>query len=1300
MVLYFRQLTKVSRSFLCNEPCYGSGSITPLYNLRRRAHTLAAILGHATLSPRDSLLHTNLNQTTSMKKLKLLFLLFFMVSSIGYSQVDFRKESIYFLITTRFFDGDPANNRPTEWSSYGPNSPAITDPNDVTWRGDFKGLIQKLDYIKDLGFTAIWITPIVQNRGPLDYHGYHAWDFTKVDPRLESPGATFQDLINEVHARGMKIVLDIVTNHSGRFGIKGKAELKYNTDPTAAWYAPDNANWQYDGLTPNPQDGKIWSRANLAKLPAPYNSNLAAFNWPCTESFVNTSDPNWFHHSGNGFVQGWDDTENSYNRAIAGDCPDLNTGSQAVRDYLVAAYVKFINMGVDAFRWDTMKHMDKQDALYFLDKFKEANPNLFVFAEVAQKRHELHNVTELNPHWYTWRGGVNNSANSGMSVIDFYAQATFHNVFQDGGAFSNVKDAARYDHLYSDTSSLVTWLDNHDFGPNNDWNQRYGGSPENLAACMNFMFTWRGIPSVYYGTEVQFKKGAYTDIHDASGISQSIDLTGRAYYGDQFASAANHKIYQHIKKLNAIRKAVPALQNGSWYWAGGDNGNGVGYVRKSGSSEVAVGLAKDGQVTFSFTGLTNGTYRDAVTGKAVSVNNGNLSFTVPPASAGIYVLNGPGMIGGNGVGYFEAGQDAGAPIVTIDKPEGNYPSAIQVTLSASGNSTPIKIYYTTNGSTPTSASTLYTGAITVSSNTTIKAVAIDAQNRSSSVATAVYTIGVQPGLTVYFKKPDSWGSAVKIYYWNVSPANAVSVVAWPGATMTYNSTTQWYAYTLANTVSANMIFNDGTNQTADLTRNTTGWYKDGQWYSSNPEIVNNAPVLSVTPAGPQTFVTSIAVNMSATDDSGVTPTIYYTIDGSTPSTSSTSAVGNASLTFSASTTLKVMAVDGTGLASAVQTHSYTKYVNAAPVVTVSPAGPQTFASSITAALSGTDDSGVTPTLYYTVDGSTPSTSSTSTTGTSLTFTATTTLKVMAVDGAGLASAVQTHVYTKSTNQIIIYFKKPTAWATPVKIHYWNVLPAGTISNTTWPGVDMTSDGGDWYKFTFPVGATTVNMVISSNGSTTNKTPDLSRTATGWYDNGTWYNSDPRLITGLKIHLKTTWATPKIYFWNVTPAGATTTWPGVSMTAEGNGWYVYTIPNATCANIIFSNNGSSQTADLSRCNEGWYDNGVWYNALPGARSGSNSESTQYAEAGEPLEVLHYPNPASDKVTIRFALREAAAVNIKLYNDRGQGINTLLNEYMEAGEHEVEVNTTSITSGLYLYRVEAGKQVRSLKMIIKH
>lgn len=579
------------------------------------------------------------------------------------AQVDFREETIYFLITTRFFDGDPSNNVPNEWSSYNPDpniNPSITDPQDVTWRGDFKGLIQKLDYIKDLGFTAIWITPIVQNRSPLDYHGYHAWDFTKVDPRLESPGATFQDLINEVHARGMKIVLDIVTNHSGRFGIKGHAEIRYNTDPNQPWGkdrngAPlqDNPDWEYDGLTPNPDDGKIWSRANIAKLPAPWNQNPAAYNWPNSVSYIDNTDPAWFHHSGNGFAQGYDDTENLYNRALHEDTPDLNTGSAAVREYLLNAYRTFIEMGVDGFRWDTIKHMSREDVLWFLDAFKAINPDLFIFGEVAQKRHELHNVEEINPHWYTWRGAVGNSQPSGMSVLDFYAMATFHMFDKGEGSYSNVMAAARYDHLYSNTSHLVTFLDNHDFGPNNDWNRRYGGSPENLAAALNFMWTWRGIPSLYYGTEMQFMRGAFADIQHG-GHQNTLDITGRAYYGKVIDQAPNHVMYKHIRKLNAIRRAVPALQKGTWRWGGNGGGNGVGIVRELGDSYAVVGLAKDGAVDFNFSNIRNGTYRDAVTGHEITVANGSMTFRVAPSSAGIYVLNGPGRIGDLGAGYFQS----------------------------------------------------------------------------------------------------------------------------------------------------------------------------------------------------------------------------------------------------------------------------------------------------------------------------------------------------------------------------------------------------------------------------------------------------------------------------------------------------------------------------------------------------------------------------------------------------------------------------------------------------------------------
>ena len=123
------------------------------------------------------------------------------------SRDDFRDESIYFVMTTRFYDGDSENNVQC-WDGI-----QYDDPDDPEWRGDFKGLAEKLDYIKALGFTAIWITPVVENCSGYDYHGYHALNFSKVDPRYESSDFTYQDFINAAHAKGLKVIQDVVFNH-------------------------------------------------------------------------------------------------------------------------------------------------------------------------------------------------------------------------------------------------------------------------------------------------------------------------------------------------------------------------------------------------------------------------------------------------------------------------------------------------------------------------------------------------------------------------------------------------------------------------------------------------------------------------------------------------------------------------------------------------------------------------------------------------------------------------------------------------------------------------------------------------------------------------------------------------------------------------------------------------------------------------------------------------------------------------------------------------------------------------------
>ncbi|NQZ65138.1 starch-binding protein, partial [Crocosphaera sp.] len=182
---------------------------------------------------------------------------------------DFREETIYFLLTTRFYDGDPSNNFFCRDRIKFNNRGEAEDPH---WRGDFKGLIQKLDYIKDLGFTAIWITPPVENRSGLDYHGYHAYDWTQIDARLESPDATYQDLINEAHARGLKIIQDVVVNHSCQYGIRGKVWIDHLP---VKYYVPH-------GL----QQGRIKY--------GPYKGNLGNYQSEFREDNDNPVAPDWF----------------------------------------------------------------------------------------------------------------------------------------------------------------------------------------------------------------------------------------------------------------------------------------------------------------------------------------------------------------------------------------------------------------------------------------------------------------------------------------------------------------------------------------------------------------------------------------------------------------------------------------------------------------------------------------------------------------------------------------------------------------------------------------------------------------------------------------------------------------------------------------------------------------------------------------------------------------------------------------------------------------------------------------------
>ncbi|WP_133510996.1 alpha-amylase family glycosyl hydrolase [Candidatus Thiosymbion oneisti] len=596
---------------------------------------------------------------------------------------DFRAETIYFLITTRFYDGDPSNNYfCRDRIRFNLQTGEAEDPH---WRGDFRGLIQRLDYLRDLGFTAIWITPPVENRSGLDYHGYHAYDWTRIDPRLESPDATYQDLINEAHARGIKIIQDVVINHSSQYGIRGQVWIDHLP---IKYYVPQGS--QQGRIDNGPYQGNLGDYTHPARAD---NDNPVAPAWfrerqerdpqgtePLTDPLTGARvpnpgynpnrffgidatrlDPTWYHQEG--FVMGgdWESQWPLQSRHMAGDCIDLNTENQVVKDYLIGAINRYLDMGVDALRIDTVKHIERGNLLEYVNAWKAHKPGLFVFGENLVKGTgwgdlfgDDNGPSTIRPWWYTRLGGdprnPNSGGDSGFSVLDFGLFSTFRdNVSR--GHYGGIGGILANDWVYGDATQLVTFLQNHDVGPDNDFRFRFQGDDWMAAAAYNLLWTIRGIPCLYQGEEIAFMRAAPQDI---ISNNDTLETTGRAYFGDQLTDerlpeTQSHSLYRHIRRLNQIRRAIPALQKAPMSRVG-EWGSGMSFVRdhNNGESYCVVGLAVGSDQNISVGNVRNGTYRDAVTGNELRIGGGTISFQVRANSAGIYVLNGPGRIGEEG----------------------------------------------------------------------------------------------------------------------------------------------------------------------------------------------------------------------------------------------------------------------------------------------------------------------------------------------------------------------------------------------------------------------------------------------------------------------------------------------------------------------------------------------------------------------------------------------------------------------------------------------------------------------------
>ena len=651
--------------------------------------------------------------------------------------VDMREETIYFVMTTRFYDGDTGNDVHC-WD----DGTAGNGDDDPAWRGDFKGLGEKLDYIKALGFSAIWVTPVVTNASGYDYHGYHAMDLSTVDARYESSDYTYEDLIHDAHQKGMKIIQDVVLQHTGNFGesyfcdlftkdtTKDLGNLQESLIPTQ--YLLDTYGLkspeEYWAQKPGVQ---YQQRLNLMKNVTYSGDNGNSTGpQPAEQDFSmnkisqsDTYNPNNYYHTGYFQSPNYDDWTTKFSQ-IAGDCVDLNTENPAVAEYVVDSYSKYMDMGVDGFRVDTVRHIPRLSLnIMFNDQLMDAakaagKPNFYMFGEIctrytsvwyrghAEESTPYYTWKESNSkwadswHWGTSATDINDNMNlvlqhyleednyngdmdstqpksdnafldgltyhgsdrsmaSGMDAIDFQ----MHRMF--GSAKNAYNFAVNNDQYYNDATYSVMYVDSHDYAPEQpDETTRFTGGTQTWAENMDLMFTFRGIPCVYYGSEVEFKKGELID----KGLLISLENSGRAYFGDYLegtvkatdfseytasgtvADTLASPLSKHLSKINAIRRAIPALQKGQYtasntYVTGGD----MSYVRRytdDNTDSLALVTISSGA---TFKNIPDGKYVDAVTGDVKYVTDGTL--TVPElakANMRVYVCCASGFTGIDG----------------------------------------------------------------------------------------------------------------------------------------------------------------------------------------------------------------------------------------------------------------------------------------------------------------------------------------------------------------------------------------------------------------------------------------------------------------------------------------------------------------------------------------------------------------------------------------------------------------------------------------------------------------------------
>ncbi|MEU0968162.1 pullulanase-type alpha-1,6-glucosidase [Streptomyces sp. NPDC005917] len=592
---------------------------------------------------------------------------------------DDTREQFYFVMPDRFANGDTGND---EGGLTGSRLSTGYDPTDKGFYqgGDLKGLTKRLDYIKGLGTTALWMAPIFKNRpvqgtgsnASAGYHGYWITDFTQVDPHFGT-NRDLETLISKAHAKGMKVFFDVITNHTA--DVVDYEEKSYD-------YLSKGA---FPYLT---QDGQPFDDADYAdggkRFPA-----VSAASFPRTPTVTSDSkvpswlnDPTMYHNRGDSTFAGESATYGDFSGLddLWTERPEVVSGMERIYERWVRDY------DIDGFRIDTVKHVNMEFWTQWataLDKYatRHGRENFFMFGETYSA-----DTSVTSP--YVTQGRLD-------ATLDFPFQDAARAYASQGGSAQRLASVFGDDYKYTtgkaNAYEQVTFLGNHDMGRIGyflEQDNPKAADAELLAKdrlANELMFLSRGNPVVYYGDEQGFTgSGGDKDARQTMFASKVADYldddeigTDRTAADDAYDTSA--PLYKQISALSKLRKANPALADGVQTERYAADGAGVyAFTRtdaKTGQEYVVALNNADTARTATFaTGSAGMRYRaiHGTDGTLTSDGAYRLTVTVPAGSAVVYKATGV------------LAKPATGPEITLTAPPAGATGTVDVTANVTG----------------------------------------------------------------------------------------------------------------------------------------------------------------------------------------------------------------------------------------------------------------------------------------------------------------------------------------------------------------------------------------------------------------------------------------------------------------------------------------------------------------------------------------------------------------------------------------------------------------------------------------